>query len=81
MYVSDPVQFRAITIRAFEEVPCFFCGRNVEVPFVFWLASSQGGDLFLHPECAATLVFRLMRDVHEHKLKTGEDVGLIKREA
>ncbi len=42
---------------------CFFCGRALSDPAVFW--AGETGEIFLDPECVASLSTRLLRDLHE----------------
>ena len=53
---------------------CTLCGKPTDPPLIFWLAGRAGGDLWLHPSCAASLVMRLGGDILEHKRETGEDL-------
>ena len=76
MYVSDRKQLRSITISESLD-DCFLCGKSVSLPCIFWLSNSTGNDLWLHPSCGASFILRLGRDVHEHKLRSGKDVGFI----
>lgn len=71
MYIFDTKRCLAIT----HEKPgdCLLCKKSITIPCIFWM--SPDNDVWLHPDCAASMVLRLARDVHEHKLRSGLDIG------
>lgn len=46
-----------------EEAECFYCGKAVGFPALFWMGAT--GNVYLHPDCLQLLIVRLMRDLHE----------------
>jgi hypothetical protein len=42
---------------------CFYCGRRLSDPSVFWMGHT--GEVYLHPPCVFPLFVRLCRDMHE----------------
>jgi len=63
--ISGASRFRPgdqVIITAHGQI-CFYCYGATEDPTIIWVGST--GEIFLHPACAAELIIRLIRDVHE----------------
>ncbi len=65
-----------------DDAVCFFCDKKLTFPYVAWTGSGNALDkkdgnaswLFLHPDCAISLMLRLSRDLHsiEHMQRKPE---------
>ena len=66
--------------KKIEEVPCFYCGKSMSYPGIFWVGNSIGNEgsssLILHPACAVDLFLRLGRDVWEIECKSNTYLNL-----
>lgn len=66
MLIRDQASHRAAL--PIEKIPpCLVCGKYSERPFIHFLAQHSGGDVMLHPDCAAVLQLKLARDLWEYQ--------------
>lgn len=82
--MSEDGSCREVDLRemelADEESLCFLCGRFLrEFPAIGWHGAT--GFVVFHPDCAASFIFRLSRDVWEYQREASRNPSRRKRTA